>query len=102
MQLVQAGPTPVEGIANAVLYLMKALYEKSGRTMPMGAAARAAAELAMEIIKMAHAAKMLQGAQPNLLAQVMSLAMQKLQQQGQAQPPAAPQPMNAQPAPQGA
>lgn len=107
MQLVKSSQDPVQGLAQALLFLMKALYQKSNGTMPKPAIGPAAMQVVGMIAKMCKAAGVIPQVTPQLLQQAMKTALQMLQSQPQAPaqqgaPAPAAGPVPAQPAPVGA
>lgn len=109
LTLVKSSQDPVQGLAQALLFLMKALYQKSNGTMPKPAIGPAAMQVVGVIAKMCQAAGVLKSVTPQILKQAMAAALQMLQSQPQAPaqpaaaaaPAAAPAPAAAQPAPVG-
>lgn len=101
VQIMKASPDPATGIAQAMVFLMKALYEKSKGTMPQSAIPMAAAGILADVARLGEAAGLFQ-LSPQLLmdAGKKSMAMLRGQQaQAPAQPAAQPpmQPPPAQP-----
>lgn len=88
LKLVKSSQDPIQGLAQALLFLMKALYEKSNGTMPKTAIGPAAMQVLGEIAKMCKAAGVLQNVTPQILKQAMAAALQMLQSQAPAQPAA--------------
>lgn len=98
IQVVKSSQDPVKGLAQALLFLMKALYEKSNGTIPKQAIGPAALQVLGIIAKMCKSAGVLQNVTPDILKQAMMTAMQMLRSQPPAQP-AAPVPASAATAP---
>ena len=93
VQMLRAAQDPATGIAQATLFLMKQLYEKSNGTMPAEAIGPAMQQVMVDIVKIGVAAKVF-AYSTDLVQQAMKMAIQKFA--GAAQQPAAEQP--AQPA----
>jgi hypothetical protein len=86
--LVKSSQDPVQGLAQALLFLMQALYKKSNGTMPKTSVGPAAMQVVGMIAKMCRAAGVLQDVTPQILKQAMAAALQMLQRQAPAQPAA--------------
>ena len=101
IQMVKSAQDPVQGLAQATLFLMKTLFDKSKGTMPPAAVFPAAGQVIGVIAKMCEAAGILK-ASPQLLEQASQMLLQLMQQEKATQPqqpaqaapaaPAAPQP----------
>jgi hypothetical protein len=97
LQIVQAGNTPAEGLAQAVVLIMEGLHAQSRGTMPKGAMATAAQQIIAVIVKMCQAAGILPPeVPPQLVDEALGAVAELLQQEGKgeqpqpAAPPAAP------------
>lgn len=96
IQTVKAAGNPAQGLAQATVTLMKALYAKSNKTMPPQAIGPAGKEVMLVIAKACEAAGIFK-ITPQLIQQALAAAVQMLQaaQAAPAQPaaqvPAAPQ-----------
>jgi hypothetical protein len=98
--MIQGAQDPAQGIAQAFVFVLRALHEKSNG-MPMQALGQAGQPILQEILKLAEAAKVIQ-ISPELLQAVMQAVKSALSGQGASgvapAAPATPAPA-AQPAP---
>jgi hypothetical protein len=94
VQMVSSSPDPAQGVAQAAVFIMKALHEKSKGTLP--SSPEAFLRIIAEIIKIAKAAGIIKEDDPQLIDQVLEAASQlggEEQPQGQPMPQGQPQPM---------
>jgi hypothetical protein len=87
LQAVKTSGDPARGLAQALVMLMKILYEKSKRTMPMRAAVQAALQVLVMIAKSCESAGLLK-VSPQLIKQAGANAVQLLKQSQPVAPPA--------------
>lgn len=94
LQIVQSGQTPAEGLAQAVVLIMKGLYAQAKGGLPKESMATAAQQIIAVIVKMCQAAKILPpNVPPQLVDEALAAIAQQLQQEGpsdQGQPPVQP------------
>lgn len=91
VQMMKSSPDPATGIAQATIFLMKQLYEKSKGTMPTKAIVPAAQEILVDIMRLGQSAGLFK-ITPELVKQAVQLAIQMFTQSVKAQQPAAAEP----------
>lgn len=107
--MMKSAADPATGIAQATIFLVKQLYEKSKGTMPAKSIVPAAQEILVDIMRLGQAAGLFK-ITPDLVKQAVQLAIQTFTQSVKAQQPAAveqpapaaPQAAPVQPEPMGA
>jgi hypothetical protein len=93
VQMVSSSPDPAQGVAQAAVFIMKALHEKSKGTLP--SSPEAFLRIIAEIIKIAKAAGIIKDDDPQLIDQVLEAASQM--EGGEEQPQGQPMPQGQQP-----
>lgn len=97
LTMVKSSGDPVQGLAQATVTLMKALFAKSNKTMPPQAIGPAGQQVMLVIAKAAEAAGILK-VTPQLIKQAMAAAVQMIGQAQQAPTQTAPAAAPAAPA----
>lgn len=98
IEMVRSAQDPAQGVAQAFLFLLRTLQEKS-KGMPMQALGQASQQILQELLKMMAAARVVQMS-PQFLQQVMQAVKAVLAPQQSAAPTAQPAAPAAQPAAQ--
>lgn len=97
ISMVRSAQDPAQGVAQAFLFLLRTLHDKS-KSMPMQALGQASQQILQELLKLVGAAKVVQ-ITPQFLQQVMQAVKTTLAPQQAAQPTAQPAPAQPAPAP---
>ena len=93
VQIMQSESDPATGIAQATIFIMKQLYEKSGGTMPPKAIIPAAQEILVDVMRLGQSAGLFK-ITPELTKQAVQRAIQMFTESVKAQE----QPAQEQPA----